>query len=56
MARPAENPYNQPMPSLPDSPLLALVGPGEGRPCGIGDYIRRLEPALARRCRLRRID
>lgn len=45
------------MPSVPDLPFLSLVGPAEGgRPCGIGDYVRRLESALAGRCRLFRTD
>lgn len=44
------------MPPFPEPPRLALVGPAEGRPCGIGDYVRRLEPALARRSRLLRTD
>lgn len=40
------------MESSPERPCIGLVGPAPDQPCGIADYVRRLEPALAARCRL----
>lgn len=33
-------------------PVIALVGPAPDQPCGIADYVRRLEGALSQRCHL----
>ena len=35
-----------------DPLCIGLVGPAQDQPCGIADYVRRLEPALADRCHL----
>lgn len=44
------------MESSPARPGIGLVGPAPDQPCGIADYVRRLEPALAARCRLIRVS